>query len=656
MRSVHGRVVAGVTVVVFALMAVLAAVLTDLRDRSLPLESGASAAVTLEFSESGLSDQEAFAELGRLSDELNLGLVKVTGDLGADQSGQVLTVVGERKALPSRLLRFGDLPDAQVRGPEALAHSRAGGRYLITGDEAGRVQLQEWLTERQIGQYWQSDGYGATVRMIAYQGAFAACFLATVVLLVAVSVYWLASRARQRALRVLAGAAPGRIVVEDVIGLMVPITLSGLAVHAAAAAYVAFAHGSGFLPYFLTILALLQLLVVLAALAAVVVLSVVSWPKTAALARREPAVRRYRPVATTLKALTFVLVISTVSPAYGALRLATAAADEQAQWRLLADQVSLTFHYALEKEFNEIKGPATAVALRAEQDGAVSLSHAWTAEYLDLGGQERQSYGGLALVTQHWLELVETDDADLTAVSFGDLPEVVRSFLLPSLEIWQRDTSADPGELVEALSYYRFDGELALPVAGSGGDGKLIFFDRVILAVAPKLGVFNEDFLASSATSSNLIFTGLEPTQQLVADEGLADVVRVQYMAEDGLLRAQFLAYFAWLHGISLAALVAAMVICAAVGSVISALLNIRRDFQLRLAGTSAARILAHRMAPEVAVGLGLVAAILMLTLWRGSPGAPLIIAAGALGLLISTLCHFAAHRWTFSAVINRAV
>ncbi|HEX5595952.1 MAG TPA: hypothetical protein VFX61_08060 [Micromonosporaceae bacterium] len=655
MRSVHGRVVAGVAVVVFALMAVLAAVLTDLRDRSLPLGSGASAAVALEFSQSGLSDQDAFAELGRLSDELNLGLVKVTGDLGADQSGQVLTVLGERRTLPARLVRFGDLPDAQVRGPEALEHSRANGRYLITGDEAGRVQLQEWLTQRQVGQSWASDGYGATVRMIAYQEAFAACFVATVVLLVAVAVYWLAARARQRALRVLAGTAPSRIIIEDVIGLLAPITLAGLVLHAVAAGYVALAHGPGFLPYFLATLALLQLLVVLAALVAVVVLSVVSWPKTTALARREPAVRRYRPVATALKALAFVLVIATVSPAYGALLQATAAADEQAQWRRLADQVSLAFHYAAETEFNEIKGSATVVALRAEQDGAVSLSHAWPAEYLNLNRQERRSYGGLALVNQQWLDLVETDDADLTAVYVGDLPQAVRSFLLPSLEIWQRDTSAEPSGLVEAMNYYRFAGELALPVAGTGS-GQLIFFDRVILAVVPELGMFNEDFLAASAISSNLIFTGLERTEQLVADEGLADAVRVQYVAEDGLLVAQFLAYFAWLHGISLAALVAAMVICAAVGSVISAVLNLRRDYQLRLAGTSAVSILANRLAPEVAVGLALVAAILALTLWRGSPGAPLIIAAGALGLAISTLCHFAARRWVFSAIVNRAV
>ncbi|MFD2768354.1 hypothetical protein [Micromonospora eburnea] len=640
----------------FALMAVLAAVFTDLRDRSLPLESGASAAVTLEFSESGLSDQEAFAELGRLSDELNLGLVMVTGDVGADQSGQVLTVVGERRTLPARLVRFGDLPDVQVRGPEALEHSIADGHYLITGDEAGRVELQEWLTQRQVGQFWKSDGHGATLRMIAIEGAFAACFVATVVLLVTVAVYWLAARARQRALRVLAGTAPSRIVVEDIIGLTAPITLSALAVHAVAAVYVAVAHGSGFLPYFMTTLALLQLLVVFATLAAVVVLSVVSWPKTAALARREPAVRRYRPVATAMKVLTFVLVISAVAPAYGALRAATAAADEQAQWRLLADQVGLTFRLgANEGEFNEIKGPVTSVALRAERDGAVSLSHAWSADDLNLSGQERQSYGGLALVTQRWLDLIETDHTDLTAVSVGDLPQAVRSFLLPSLEIWQRDTGADPGELVEAVSYYRFDGELALPVVGSGS-GQLVFFDRVVLAVVPELGMFNEDFLASSATSSNLIFTGLEATQQLVAEEGLTGAVRVQYMAEDGLLLAQFLAYFAWLRGISLAAMLAAMVISAAVGSVISAVLDNRRDYQLRLAGTSAVRILANRLAPEVAVGLALVAAILALTLWRDSPGTPLIITAGSLGLAISALCHFAARRWMFSAVINRTV
>jgi len=74
---VYRRVVAGVSLVLFGVVALVAVIVTDLHDRSLPQALGAKAAVTLDFSRSSLSDEGAFAELARLSDELGLGLVKV---------------------------------------------------------------------------------------------------------------------------------------------------------------------------------------------------------------------------------------------------------------------------------------------------------------------------------------------------------------------------------------------------------------------------------------------------------------------------------------------------------------------------------------------------------------------------------------------------
>lgn len=658
MRSAHSTVVAGVSTVVFTLMAILAVVLSDLSDRWLPHGAGASAAITLDITDSGLGDAEAFAQLGALSDELGLGLVKLAGDLSGEEFGQVIVELGADRALPDRIARFGDIPDAEVRGPESLEHSRAGGRYLITGDDSRIEELQAWLSARQIEHTSSTDdpGYDAVLRIIVTQQAFVISLVATIVLLIAVVVYWLAVRSRQRALRVLAGARPLRVIAEDLAGLLGPIALAAIVVHAAAGAYVAAAHGTVFLPYFASTLALLQGLIIVAAVGTAVLLSLLSWPSSAVLARREPAVRRHRHAATSLKAVTFVLVIATIAPAYGAVRDAMAAAAEQAQWRLLGDQVSLVFVTGeSEQEFDELKGPVAEVALRAEQADAVSLSYSWTSDYLGQSAEEESRYGDLALVNQQWLDIVDADAAEQTAVSFDQLPDSMRDFLIPSLEIWQRDRDADVSALLHRLTFRQYAGEVALPVV-HGGSGELLFLDRVVLVVVPELTVLNEDFLASVATSANLVFTGVGRTEELVAEAGLLGSVRVQHIAEDGLLRAQFSAHFAWMQGISLLALLAAMAISAAVGSVIAALLDMRRDFQLRLAGASSVRIISRRVAPEWAFGLTLVAIAVTVLLARGSPGAPLILAAGGLGLATSALCHAAARRWTFRAVAGRTL
>ncbi len=77
----HTRIVIAVSLSLFALLSVVAEIVTDLHDRFTPVELGTKAAVTLDFSESGLTDEEAFQQLGMFSDRLGIGLVKLVGRL-----------------------------------------------------------------------------------------------------------------------------------------------------------------------------------------------------------------------------------------------------------------------------------------------------------------------------------------------------------------------------------------------------------------------------------------------------------------------------------------------------------------------------------------------------------------------------------------------
>ena len=179
-----------------------------------------------------------------------------------------------------------------------------------------------------------------------------------------------------------------------------------------------------------------------------------------------------------------------------------------------------------------------------------------------------------------------------------------------------------------------------------------MFPKDAIVVVAPNLhSMFNDDFLASAASSTNLLFTGLGPTQALLAQHGLQYKLTVKYAAEEGVLLAQFSAYFAWLQGVSLAALIVALVVSSLIAAFITAVLRSRRDFPLRLAGQRWSEILADRVAAEWLVGAALAVMIILL---RGGQGALLIAAVAAVGLLASPITHLVATRWTFTNVSRR--
>lgn len=165
----HRRIVIVVSAVLFALLAAVAVIVTDLHDRFVPVALGATATVSLDFGQSGLADEEAFRQLGMLSDRLGLGLVKVAPDLGGDQSGQVFVVVGADGRFPDTIRRFGEQPDAQIRESAALAHSYASGQYLVTGDTTRLAEFKAWLAMHQIVNRWTADTLGTTLQLLVRQ-------------------------------------------------------------------------------------------------------------------------------------------------------------------------------------------------------------------------------------------------------------------------------------------------------------------------------------------------------------------------------------------------------------------------------------------------------------------------------------------------------
>lgn len=642
----------------FAILAAAAVIVADLHDRGSPVQLGAKSMVSLDFADSGMSDEEAFRQLGRLSDRLELGLVKVAPDLSGDQSGQVFVVVGDKDNFPDTISRFGDQPDAQIKESAALGNSYVSGQYLVTGESARLAEFEGWLTDNRISSELNYDSLGTVLQLLVRQSSFATSLIAASVLMVSLVLYWLSVKARGRALRVLAGVPAWRIQYEDLVGFLAAISAAAVLCGVVAVTYVGLTYGWVFAPYYVWALLTFYTVVIVATMACAMAMSVASWPSVAMLAAREPAVKSLRKVSVVLKAATFALVLAAVAPAYAAYTDAEEAAAEQEQWKSLADQVALSFvGEGSQNDFRALMPSVGNLVKDAEERDAVALSFTWDNE---MTNGDLKPYAYVSLVNQRWLDLMLDEGQDgreeesqpklrLVPLSRDQLPDRIRQRLLGGqVEMWTR-ASLTETEARSEMSYYQPAGSVEFPM--SSGQSLEFSNDAVIVVVPEVYGTFNDDFLAATASSSNLIFTGFGPTQELVEQHGLQKDVNVKYVAEEGVLRAQLTAYFAWLQGISLAALIAALVVAALIGAFITAVLKARRDFPLRLAGKRWAEILANRVAKEWAAGTVLAALVILA---RGLDGGVLVATVVAVGLLVSPLIHVGAARWAFANVSLR--
>lgn len=661
----HKRIAVVISAVLFALLAVVAAIVADLHDRSYPEQLGAKSAVRLDFSESGMPDEEAFRQLGMLSDRLGLGLVKVAPDLTGDQSGQVFVVLGTESHFPDKIRRFGDEPDSLVRASTALEHSYASGEYLVTGATTRLAEFKAWLTTRRIGNRWTDAGLGSTVELLVRQSSFAMSLLAAIALMVSLVLYWLSVKAKSRALRVLAGVSTWRIQYEDLVGFLAALSVAAVICGMVASIYVGLAVGWDFVPYYAWALLTFAAIVILATMVCATAMSIASWPSIRMLAAREPAVKSLRAVSVVLKAATFALVLAAVSPAFTAYTQAGDTAAEQAQWKSLADQVVLSFVFPaaageeVEHGFQEIMPSVGDMVDDAEARDTVALSYTWAddgPDKLDLG-----PYHYVSLVNQRWLDLMLSEGRDgkprgsqpapgLIPLPLDKVPDGARQLLGGQMELSSRQQFT-AAEALSKLSFYRSSGSISLPLS-LGGSGGLVFPDDALVVLVPSVHeMFNDSFLVSVASSRNLVFTGLGPTQALLAQHGLQHKAEVKYVAEEGILVAQFTAYLAWLQGVSLVALIVAMIVSALIGAFITAVLKARRDFPLRLAGKPWMEILTDRVTREWIVGIALTVLVILV---RGLEGGALIAAVAVVGLLISPMTHLVAACWVFANISLR--
>ncbi|WP_232699188.1 hypothetical protein [Brevibacillus daliensis] len=481
------------------------------------------------------------------------------------------------------------------------------------------------------------------------------------VILASLALFWLSVRARGRALRVLGGSPTMRIQIQDLTEFGGALLVSAGAVAMVAASYVGVFHGWMYVSTFLKVLISLQVVVIAISILAALIMSAFAWPSAVMLATRQPAVKSLRSVAIVIQALTFVLVVSTSAPAWSTYKQSSAKATEMAQWKGLADQVSIVFATDID-EMDRMEPLIGEMVRDAESIEAVALSYTYTKEMwstVDFG-----KYSTVSFVNQRWLDLVTMGAKKpvVVPVSHHNISEDLVHEIQEEIDILSREEHS--GNLFEQLQFLQPVEGSRLPVAQGGGGESLHFGDDILLAVVPSLyDTFNDSTLTSMISSDNIVFTGVTATQQLLErhsldlqalrDRGIKGELKVVYIAEEGVLQAQFAAYLVWLQNLSLIALVVAFSVATAISALITATLQSKRDFPLRLAGRSWMRILQSRVAKELLVGIILVVIVVMLQ----RPNAiGIVLLTAAYGLLIVPLSHLFAVHWCFNGVSKRRV
>ncbi|RRS01526.1 hypothetical protein [Glycomyces terrestris] len=648
------QLVAATMTALFALLGAMAVMVADFHDRSWPQRLGAQARITLDFGGAGLAHEEATALVVSVSREHRLGLVKLAPDL--DDSRREVFVALDGRPL-HEVAWFGDREPAPVLGPERLADSPPDGTYLVR-DVSGLDAAVADLRAAGVAVARTDASVADTVRHLVLETGFTAPALAGALLVAALTVYRLASRARSRALRVLAGADPWRIQAQDAGGHLALLFGCAAAVAAASCLLVGLLRGWVYVPLFATGLLLFEAATLAVSLAVVAVASCLAWPSADLFATRRPPVAALRWPARIVQAATLTALVACAGPAWTAARDAGQTARELAAWNEFADQVRIAF--AVEDRYFDVVAPYFAQMVEdAEADGEAAMSYTITAA--DWGG-DFGPYSAVSFVNPNWIELVGASAGPDALVEADPAPAtaMLERELGPQLELWR--TGADAADVLGAVRLLAPAPGVQYPVAESGG--RLGFRDDVLVLEAPTIGtVFDPGDIANLASSGNLVFTGADATRARLDAAGLGEAslaaigVRGElyplHAAEEGILQAQFAAYLARLLALAVAALAVAFVVAAAVNAIVAALLHARRDFPMRLSGATWERAARPRAGRELLAGAPLV--LLVLAFRLADPAALAVTAAtGAAGLTLLYFGHGIAAGAVFSHVTHR--
>ncbi|GAB78455.1 hypothetical protein SAMN05421595_2722 [Austwickia chelonae] len=653
-RSIHLRLVLVASILLFGLLSFLAVIDLSLRDRTAPVAIGAQASLDLDFTKSTKLTVNPYSQLAKVSQEYHLGLVKVLPELSGDQSGQVFVPLGSSIQGDS-VARFGDTAPSRVKTIQALENSYPSGEYLITGSQADKNRFMSWLSDHEVGARWTDIDISSSLAMLYRQPSFIVTVAATVGFSSSLVLYWAAIRARTRALRLLNGVPSARIQIEDLSAFVAAIAAGALISMTASVFFISQRKGAVFVPTYLLSWVVFSGVTLLIITVSALALSVISRPSIMMLARRRPPVADLRKPALALEVILLTLAFVTLPSTLSMMSDSRSASEQLAQWKRLSDQVNILLPAGTgDAGFEQIKSKIGLAIHESESRGGAALSYAWTAKSEEDGAFKLEE--NFAVVTSSWLTMMTGRTDWFNANSFvkleqAEVPQDISGMFGPHLELWQRN--AERQLAMSDFFFYRYSDPKTLPLA-KNGSGELLFIEDAVIAVAPSLyDTFNDDFLGSASSSGNIVLTGLDGVRQNIQNQGISGKVDIKYVAEAGVLRAQYAEYFAWLHGLSFLITLLALIVAAAISAAVLALLRARRDFPLRISGATWLQIVGGRIPLEVTT-IFILSLLVMVTM--GKNHRPEVAMLGFSACIVISIIHIMATRFVFGRIASRRI
>lgn len=640
--------------VLFSLLTLLAIIIMDLHDRDFPQDLDVESKVTLDFTNSPLTIDESFELLEKENKRLALGLLKVVPNLEDKTQGKLFVDLSED--IKEQEFTWFNHERGVIVGKERLAHSYPDGEYYIRHANKNE-QFKETLHKNGVEVVLREPSIFYTLLFVLFESGFTIAIIASIILMTTLSLLWLAIKAKGRALRVLNGVPTSRIQIQDLSGFIALLLLASSIILIGSILYIGIFHQWMYLGIFLVISLALQLIVLVTTVLFTIIMSLLTWPKAWMLATRQPAIKNLRLVTTALQLLTFILVVILANAAWHAYQNSKQVALEMQQWNQLSDQVALEFATDLDG-MRLVESHIENVIREMEEDHHVLLSYTLSK---DMGfAEDFGEYEYVSFVNQGWLDTIGVEENQLTEINKEALSHTIVKSIDENLEIWFKE--GNQANMSQEITFMTPSNEQAIAVSVGGGGEQLVFTDNVLLVILPSIStLYSESSLTSMVSGKNITFTGAIATQRELQNQnldakglrqaGVTGEINVVYIAENGMLQAQYAAYMAWLRNLSLISILLSFTIVTAMNAFITALIHAKKNFILRLSGERWLYICKDKLMREFLVG----AIIIVITLAvYPNRSVPVVLLIAFYGIVVTLLSHFVSIKWCFNQVKER--
>lgn len=650
------------SIAIIALLAILASLQITISERDFPLNTEKLAA--LDFSKSRASKQQAITAIQEISTKHNLTVIKKVADRDDFLHGRSLYVfnaVGDPQQ--GELEWFDPLMHGTLHPISDLGNGALDGQYVFSGSTAGITTLQEWLKSEHVAASWQDGGWLRVFSAALIESGAGLALLTAIVLLLTLVMSWYAARSKSRSLRLLSGTTTGRIQREDLTSLLGLLFLPAVVGTALSCLVIWFRNGSQHVLPFLGSFAPLVMGYMFLAVLFALGISALTWPSVQSLADREPPVKTFRTTSEVIKASALVLAILCLPPMVAAMATSLTSAAEDARWASLKEQVSIRFAPNMSEERFQAVFPHVE-ALTSEADKSNDLSFSYLFDDRSIPSDSLGDHDGLVFTNSKFLALTGVQTAQEGGIPNGPhlqpldaktLTPTMSEFLEQSLPIWVRDTSEV--NKVEELSLHSYSGEDKFAALVPAVGGKMTFLSNPLIVVIDEpSSFFNDSFLASTISTANIIFDDGNQLSSLVAANSLDGVVMsIDRVSDVGLYRSQSANQEASVRLISVALILASLVMSAALAARIYAASRSRRHFPLRTSGKSWPHIIGRRLAWEASLALGLAVVGLIAFYQPNDRDFLWILIIPPVYLAITSLMHLLAVRQVFNRLVMRS-